>query len=349
MIISIDLGTSGLVLYAVVRDQTPAFWKPATSTWVTYTTTRTDFAYALTEIGTTGVYWAALPGRNDKYGKRAWTIYQCVAGSPVTSNAATSDPALYEDYERVGGTIAPRVIVTDATNPGEMQFSTSLISNSLEGCRLLIHDASSNATMWAKNLGMSVSAGTAILYYNVEGTPAFTLAVGDWVDFYPPSFGADDRVYVERIPVSPASVNSDMNIVSSARATLISEIVANASIAALISNADAAKTAAQASFYHAIIGFYKDDTNDEYTIQWMKNDTRLTSGVTVPTLQVIKRSDGGNLIASMTPTTISNGLYKHDATTTARLAVGDSAIVVVTATIDAATRTWVKVIGRDDA
>lgn len=102
--------------------------------------------------------------------------------------------------------------------------------------------------------------------------------------------------------------------------------------------------------YHADIQFTVDaaNTKDEYTICWFKNGVRQTSGITVPTLQVIKRADGTDLIASTTPTQIgSTGVYKHDAITTARMTAGEAAIAVVTATIEGSTRTWQKLIGRD--
>lgn len=104
--------------------------------------------------------------------------------------------------------------------------------------------------------------------------------------------------------------------------------------------------------YHADIQFTRDQANtqDEYTLSWFKNGVRVTSGITVPTIQVIKRSDGSDLIASSTPTQIaSTGTYKYDATTTARQTVGESVLVVVTATIDAATRSFSRLIGRDSS
>jgi hypothetical protein len=102
--------------------------------------------------------------------------------------------------------------------------------------------------------------------------------------------------------------------------------------------------------YHAEINVIIDDSNsqDEYTITWFKNGARVTSGITSPTLQVVKRADGADLIASTTPTQIaSTGSYKHDATTSARLTAGQAALAVVTATIDAGSRSFSKLVGRD--
>jgi hypothetical protein len=80
----------------------------------------------------------------------------------------------------------------------------------------------------------------------------------------------------------------------------------------------------------------------------MKNGVRQTSGITVPTIQVVKRATGTDLIASTTPTQIgTTGSYKHDATGAARLTAGEAVLVVVTATIDGSTRSFSKLIGRD--
>lgn len=104
--------------------------------------------------------------------------------------------------------------------------------------------------------------------------------------------------------------------------------------------------------YHADIQFTRDQSNtqDEYTITWFKNGVRQTTGITSPTIQVIKRSDGSDLIASTTPTQIaSTGTYKHDATGANRQTVGEAVLVVVTATIDAGSRSFSRLIGRDSS
>lgn len=102
--------------------------------------------------------------------------------------------------------------------------------------------------------------------------------------------------------------------------------------------------------YPADIGFTIDDTNsrDEYTVVWFRNGAAVTSGITVPTIQAIKRANGTDLIPSSVMTQIgSTGAYKYDATTTERTTAGEAVVVVVSATINGATRTWRKVITRD--
>jgi len=113
---------------------------------------------------------------------------------------------------------------------------------------------------------------------------------------------------------------------------------------------DAMTLADSEDVYPADIGFTIDDTNarDEYTVQWFRNGTPVTSGVTVPTIQAIKRANGTDLIPSSVMTQIgSTGAYKYDASTTERTTAGEAVVVVASATINGATRTWRKVITRD--
>jgi hypothetical protein len=101
--------------------------------------------------------------------------------------------------------------------------------------------------------------------------------------------------------------------------------------------------------YFADIQFTRDQSNtqDEYTVTWFRDGVRITSGITSPQIQVIKRVDGTNLVAATTMTQIgTTGSYKYDEATN-RLTLGEAAVVVVTATIDGASQTWVKNLGRD--
>jgi hypothetical protein len=104
-----------------------------------------------------------------------------------------------------------------------------------------------------------------------------------------------------------------------------------------------------ADFYHAEIAFTRDQANsqDEYSVTWFKNGTRQTGGITSPTIQVVKRSDGTNLVASTAMTQIgSTGSYKYDEAS-GRVTPGEAVLVVVTAAIDAATRSFSRLISRD--
>jgi len=82
---------------------------------------------------------------------------------------------------------------------------------------------------------------------------------------------------------------------------------------------------------------------------WYKNGQPVTSGITSPTIEVVKTSDGATLISETAMSQVgSTGIYKYDESTN-RLTAGDVAIVTVTATIDGDTRTWSDVLGRDTA
>jgi hypothetical protein len=130
-------------------------------------------------------------------------------------------------------------------------------------------------------------------------------------------------------------------------------IVIAATVASISDKAKVWEDSADISdLYHADIHFTRDQTNaaDEYEIRWFKNGVRVTSGITVPTIQVIKRADGTDLIAATTLTQIgSTGAYKYTASSSERLTQGEAGEVVVSATIDSATRTFSRMVGRDSA
>ncbi len=101
--------------------------------------------------------------------------------------------------------------------------------------------------------------------------------------------------------------------------------------------------------YHADIQLTIDEANpqDEYTVIWHKNGVAITSGITVPKIQVVKRADGTDLIANTAMTEIgATETFKYDSPA-ARVTAGEAVVAVATATIDAATRTWKRVLGRD--
>jgi hypothetical protein len=106
-----------------------------------------------------------------------------------------------------------------------------------------------------------------------------------------------------------------------------------------------------ADLYHADINVAVDGVvpQDEYTATWFKNGARLTSGISSPTIQVVKRVDGEPLVpsASMSPIG-STGTYKKDEGTNL-ISAGEAVLVIVSATIDSATRTFSKVVSRDAA
>ena len=87
---------------------------------------------------------------------------------------------------------------------------------------------------------------------------------------------------------------------------------------------------------------------DEYTVTWFKNGMVVTNGVTAPTIEVIRRSDGMALVAAGTPLSPigTSGGLKYDEPTN-RVAAGEAVLVTVTATIQGAARVWRRIITRD--
>lgn len=105
------------------------------------------------------------------------------------------------------------------------------------------------------------------------------------------------------------------------------------------------------STYWADIELTIDDANgqDEYTVTWYKDGVRQTTGITSPTIQVIKRADGTDLVASTAMTEIgSTGSYSYDEATN-RVTAGEAVLVVVAATIDSGARTFSRVLTRDSS
>jgi hypothetical protein len=109
----------------------------------------------------------------------------------------------------------------------------------------------------------------------------------------------------------------------------------------------------QADLYHADVMLTVDTNNsqDEYTVKWYRNGEAVTSGITSPTIQVVKRADGSDLIAETAMAQVaSTGTYKYDESTDGnRMTLGEAAIAVVKATINGSERTFEQIIGRDDA
>jgi hypothetical protein len=101
--------------------------------------------------------------------------------------------------------------------------------------------------------------------------------------------------------------------------------------------------------YWAHVQWIDDDgsSKDEYTVTWFLNGARITSGITSPTIQVVKRVDGTDLVSSAAMTQIgSTGSYKYDEASN-RIPDGESYLVVVGATIDSGSRAFSMIVGRD--
>lgn len=117
-----------------------------------------------------------------------------------------------------------------------------------------------------------------------------------------------------------------------------------------VTHTEGSSGGAFSNLYHADIGFARDTTNsrDEWTVVFFKNGVPLTAGITSPTIQVVKRADGTDLIASSALTQIgSTGHYKYDASGAERATLGEAVVAVVSGTIDGSARPFRRVVSRD--
>jgi hypothetical protein len=125
----------------------------------------------------------------------------------------------------------------------------------------------------------------------------------------------------------------------------------DSSVGAVAANAitDAAVASDMDSYIAKVWVIKESTTTDHYAVAWFKNNVRITSGITSPTIQVIKGSDGTDLVAATALTEIgSTHRFKKDESTN-KLVGGQIYFAVVSATIDGSTRTWDQQIGRDSS
>lgn len=88
-------------------------------------------------------------------------------------------------------------------------------------------------------------------------------------------------------------------------------------------------------------------TNDRYVAVWFKNGVPIGSGITSPTIQVVKASDGSDLVASTAMTQIgTTGAYRYNEGTN-RVVDGAAYFAKITASIDGSTRSWEQPVSRD--
>jgi len=99
--------------------------------------------------------------------------------------------------------------------------------------------------------------------------------------------------------------------------------------------------------YQAKTWVFKGTTVDHYETAWFKNSQPVVSGITSPTIQVIKAADGADLIAVTAMTQIgTTGLYRYDESTN-RTSSGIAYMIKPVATIEGTSRTWYQPVGRD--
>jgi hypothetical protein len=160
----------------------------------------------------------------------------------------------------------------------------------------------------------------------------------------------------------PANGMVDSNVVRNAGTAItaaagiqevkVASVAANAINAAAMADGaiDDAALAADVDSYAAKIWVIKEGTTaDHYAVRWFKNGIPITSGITSPTLQVIKGSDGTDLITSTALTEIgSTHRFRKDESTN-KMVGGAIYFAVVSATIDGSTRSYDQQVGRDSA
>ena len=114
----------------------------------------------------------------------------------------------------------------------------------------------------------------------------------------------------------------------------------------IVTGTDGALLDATNDVYHALIEYTFDDPVDEYTATWFKNGARVTSGITSPVIQVVKRVDGTDLVASIAMTEIgSTGSYKYDESTNV-IVVDEAYLAIVSGTIDGSSRSFACLVRR---
>lgn len=125
----------------------------------------------------------------------------------------------------------------------------------------------------------------------------------------------------------------------------------DSSVGAVAANAiNDASVATDMDTYQAKVWVVKEGTTaDHYAVAFFKNSQPITSGITSPTIQVIKASDGSDLIASTSLTQVgSTEFYKKDESTN-KMVGGQIYIAKISATIDGSSRTWPQQVGRDSS
>lgn len=110
-----------------------------------------------------------------------------------------------------------------------------------------------------------------------------------------------------------------------------------------------AKFGADMDTYTAEIWLVDDDSGatDLYVVKWFKNGQPINTGITTPTIQVVKVADGTDLVAETAMTAIgSTGALKYSEATN-RIGDGAGYLVIAKASIDSATREACQPMSRD--
>lgn len=97
--------------------------------------------------------------------------------------------------------------------------------------------------------------------------------------------------------------------------------------------------------YQAKGWVFPNATFDHYEIVWFKAGQPITTGITVPKIQVIKAEDGLDLVAETAMTQVgTTGIFKYDSTV--KMLSGLAYTTRFSAVIDGATRVWYQPVGK---
>lgn len=187
-------------------------------------------------------------------------------------------------------------------------------------------------------LTLGTGAGQSRLCTGYNGTTKVATIEPNWITN--PGTGTTNFAVLPDSP-TPAIATGGIAAASFATGAIDASAIAAGAI-------DDDAVAADMDAYHAKVWVVKESTTtDHYGVAFFKNGQPVTTGITSPTIQVIKASDGSDLIAVTALTEIGSlGIYKKDESTN-KMTGGLMYFAKIQATIDGSTRQWLQQLGRD--
>lgn len=287
-----------------------------------------------------------------QYGSAATIVFPLLdaATDDLLSGAtlAAGDARIIKDE---GASAATTNTIADE---GDGIYSLALTATEMQAARIEIIIVDQTATKEWRDQVVIIET-----YGNASGQHAFDLdsaTVTPAASSITSSVIAADAIGASQIAAN-AITSSELADGAITAAKLASDAITAAKIAADAIGAseiadgaiDAATFAADVNTYQAKVWLFKDTVGgtDHYVVGWFLNGEPVVSGITSPTIRVIKASDATDLVASTAMTEIdSEGLYKYDEGTNVTVD-GSAYMIRVQATIASATRTWWQPVGRD--
>jgi hypothetical protein len=168
-----------------------------------------------------------------------------------------------------------------------------------------------------------------------------------WTDVFPAADGEQVLLKV----LSPNAGETDVDVTAELWDVAPVAVDADGYVTPPDGALSAAKFAADVHVYAAAIEYREDAANetDHYTVVWCKNGAPLAAGqISNPQIQVVQRSDGSDLVPlSALDWDAGNQVLKYDATDAERNSGAEVLKVIVSATIDGATRSAAELVYRD--